>query len=349
MIENKINSSADELLEGLPKYINPLRLSASRVASFDKDGPGILTERKKVDSEAVDFGSIVDAIVSEEDLKGYLICDIVKPTASLLILAEHLLKIRDTYEDKSIIFDNLFVLSQVRELNLWKTVVKEETLINKFNNDQFWEYLNIMTTLGNRTLIPTELFEEAKELAHIIKNHDYSRSIFRLEDDQEILYQVKAEFEYNHFNFLSYLDIVKIDHFARTITGIDLKTGSNSSQEFMTSFMKYRYYIQGSLYLKALSQILKDLGLVGYDILPFQFLYVGRYQKQPLIYTMTEKWVEASLKGFTTRSGYIYRGIDELLELIDWHVTSSIYNETRVLHESNGSINLEDNFIEVNE
>lgn len=339
----------NELLEGIPKYINPLRLSASRLSSFDREGPRTLIQKSDISGEAIDFGSIVDAIVSESSLKEYHICDVVKPTASLLILAEHLLKIKNNYESTKVIFDVNFVVSQIKELSLWSKIVKPEVLISKFNSDEFWNYLYIMIISENKTLIPTELYNEAKELSYTIKNHHYTKKLFNITSDEEILYQVKAEFEYNHFNFLSYLDIIKIDHLNKTIKGIDLKTGSNSAQEFMTSFIKYRYYIQGSLYLQALNTIIKDLGLEGYEILPFEFLYIGRFQKQPLLYTLTDKWVEAAYNGFTTRSGYNYRGINELLELIDWHVTTSIYNESKYIYDNNGNINLEDNFITVNE
>ena len=149
------------------------------------------------------------------------------------------------------------------------------------------------------------------------------------------------------YKFLSFLDYIKIDHVNKTIRGIDLKTGSKPVADFMTNFVKYRYYLQGVIYQMALRAYTKENGIEHYDLLPFQFLYCGRYEKIPTTLEFGEKWETGALRGFTTTSGYKYKGLYELVDNIEWHWRNEVFNMSKEQYENNGLIQINDEFINV--
>jgi hypothetical protein len=126
----------------------------------------------------------------------------------------------------------------------------------------------------------------------------------------------------------------------------DLKTGKGSSTEFEESFVKWRYYFQAALYVKAFQEICDALELKDYTLEPFQFLYISRSDKTPLLFITTDKWIKAAWKGFRI-SKYIYKGIDEILEEIYWCWKNKEYIIPKRVAEANGVVELKDNFIEV--
>jgi cyanate lyase len=154
--------------------------------------------------------------------------------------------------------------------------------------------------------------------------------------------------EYKGFILRGIIDKILIDHKAKTIRFIDLKTGQGPVDEFISSFIKWRYYLQSAIYTLAYSEVCKILGLKDYKFLPFQFLYIGRSERIPLLFTVSKLWHKASIYGFTTKAGYKYKGLNELLEEVRWHVDNKVFDVTKKVHESNGSVLLEDSFISLN-
>ncbi len=321
--------------------IQDLRLSFSRVSEYDRNGPRSLIHRKKIEGEFLDFGSLVDDIICGEDIKKkYYIFDGEKPTAMLGTLCDCLINdYSDGYPD---LRESTVILRYIKDLNLWKTTKDDDKLLAKFTIEAK-AYVIAMIESKNKTLLTNMLVQEAEELAVIIKTHEFSKGL--IQGDLE--YQTKITFEFGNFKFLSILDFVKIDHVNKTIRGIDLKTGSKPVSEFLSNFIKYRYYLQGVLYQMALHNYAIDNNLEDYKVLPFQFLYCGRYEKLPTTLEFTEKWEQAALEGFTTTSGYKYRGLDELVENIEWHWRNEVFDMTREQYENNGHIKINDEYINI--
>jgi hypothetical protein len=323
--------------------ITDLRLSASRISDFDRNGPRTLLHKSKISGEFLDFGSLVDDMLQPGfNIKyKYYIFDGEKPTAMLGILCEELINILNN-PNKGVIIttDNELILATIKRLGLWKSTKDVDVLLNKFTVSAK-QYVEAMVASVGKTLITNILFHEAEEMVAILKTHEYSRDIYK----KDLLHQVEINFEYANFKFLSYLDYVGVNHENKTIKGIDLKTGSNSVSEFTSNFMKYRYYIQAMVYQIALNNYKYDNGLDDYEILGFEFLYCSRSEKIPTILLFTEKWENCALNGFTTTSGYKYRGLDELLESITWHWKNEVFNMTREQYENKGHIKINDEFI----
>lgn len=321
--------------------ITDLRLSFSRVSEFDRNGPRSLIDRQKISGEFLDFGSLVDDMLQPDfDINDkYYVFDGEKPTAMLGTLCDYFVEHLDKIK-----YDNLnkFILDSIKQLGLWKTTKDDDKLLAKYTKEAH-EYVVAMIESKNKTLVTNLLVQEATEMVSVLKTHEFSRD-FILGD---LEYQVEINFEIGNFKFLSFLDYIKIDHVNKTIRGIDLKTGSKPVSEFLSNFIKYRYYLQGQIYKMALYNYAIDNNLEDYVILPFQFLYCGRYEKIPTFLEVSNKWEEASLNGFTTTSGYKYKGLYELVDSIEWHWRNEVFNMSKEQYENNGFIQINDEFINI--
>jgi len=313
------------------------------LSDFDRNGAISLIRKTSVDNAGAKFGSIVDDMLfldkSSFDERYYLF-DGEKPSATLGVLCDIIIKnyveIPSKEEIQKIAMHN----------NFWNNIKKPELYLAKFDVPEFWEYLRVMFEINNRIIVTSSEFNNAQDLCQILLNHKYSKHI--LDNDLDNYYQVKFEYSYRDFKVKGILDILSVDHVNKKVIMTDLKTGKNPSMEFEDSFIKWRYYFQAALYTLTFKDTCKALGLEGYTMEPFQFLYISKSDKTPLVFKMTEKWLTAAWEGFSIGK-YVYRGIDELLDEIYWCWKNKEYEIPKRVVEANGVVELKDNFIIVNE
>ena len=325
-------------------------ISYSLLKSFDEHGPKALIERQTVYNKGIDFGSKLDDFTSlpkDEFNEKYLI---VQNTldGDLFKLAEII--VNDVTLNKSkLILNDARTINTINAIainaDLFKRIKKDESRIKKFDTPEFYEFLEFMYNNRDKEFITPDEYSKLLACQQSLFNHKSTKKYFNCGDYLEERYQVELNYEYKKRNIKCILDKVIIDHANKTIQGIDLKSGSVSAKEFMSNFFKFKYYLQGSLYQLGISKFINDLGLDDYEILPFKYIYLPTFDyNNPKTFILTDKWINASWNGFTTNSGYKYRGINELIDEINWHVRHQVFNETREFYE-NEEILLDDSFI----
>lgn len=324
-----------------------LTLSYSRLSDFDRNGPQALIRKSQVDNKGIKHGSIVNDLLVEKLTNEllfsnrYYIYDDNKPTAMLGQLCDIILINYEKLPDKET------VLKIVKNNSFWNNITKEETLIAKFNTNEFWEYLKIQFKIRDKLVITLDEHNSAKKTVNTLLTHEYSKNIFY--NDFENYHELPFQIIYNKFTFKGILDIFQIDHKNKKVYMIDLKTGSGKSETFLKSFIDYRYYYQGAIYRKAFEYFCNKFNLINYTLENFKFLFIGKSENIPIIFEFTEKWNQAAIKGFKTKSGYFYTGIDENLEKVYYHWKNNKYDFSKDVYEQNGNLILNDNFIDVNE
>lgn len=317
-------------------------LSYSKVSDFDRNGPIALIRPKKEETQALKIGSLVDNLLFESKeyiKKEYYVFDGEKPTATLGLLCDIIIK---NYTE---IPNREQVLQIIAHNNFWKRQ-KEDTLLSNFDIPEFWNYLKCMFETVNKTIVTTKDMSDATELKTILETHKYSKNIINPNEDNYNQYWF--EFNYLNFRFRGLIDKIIVNHKTKKVRFIDLKTGTDEALEFENSFVKWRYYFQGTIYTLAFSTVCKTLGLEGYTLEDFEFLYISKKEKIPLLFKMSKNWLKAGLKGFTIGK-YKYKGLDEICEEISWCVKNNEYLTPKNIVENNGEMYLKDNFIEINE
>jgi len=327
-------------------------ISYSLLKSFDENGPRVLIERKNVKTKSTEFGNRLDDFISlstEEFNEKYLIVQ-NKIEGDLLILAQNVAKsIKIEYDENNKYKKDTTdaIIKIISYLDLFKRIKKDETRILKFNNKEFYDLVDLIKSYPKKEFITPTEYSKLIECRSALYNHKSTKSYFNCEGNIEEIYQAEINYEYLGRNIKVILDKIIINHDKLTIQGLDLKSGSPATHEFIKNFFTYKYYIQGALYIKALNQYIIDRGLYGYTICPFKYIYQPTFDfNNPKVFVLTKKWIRAAFDGFTTNSGYKYRGIDELIIEINWHINNQVFNETKEFHENN-EIYLDDSFIHV--
>lgn len=316
-----------------------LKLSYSRISDFDRNGAKALLDKTRVDNQGVKMGSLIDDMLfSPDDFKTkYYVSKYNEPTATLGTLAGIITRHYDDIPDRD------EILAIIKRSNLWSTTKKDDLLFAKFETKEFYGYLEDFYQSRGKVLIDQEEKFKADEIIDILVNHNYSKHIFSA--DFEHHYQYKFEIKVKQFDLRGVIDIISVDHKNKTVSFIDLKTGSGSADEFTSSFIKFRYYLQAAIYQLAFDQIAQELGLEGYTLKPFEFLFMSLKDKTPIRYIVTDKWYNSALNGFETSGGYRYKGLYELLDNIYFHWKNKVYDVSQEVHQNNGIININDNFI----
>ena len=201
--------SLNQLLES--NEIKDLTLSYSKLSDFDRNGAMSLIRRNSAEGAAVKHGSLVDDLLVD-NMTGSNLCeekyykfDGEKPLATLGTLCDVILANYITVPT------NLDDIVDIIKLNkFWGNIKDENTLIKKFDNSEFWNYIDAMYEVGDRILITTEEYIDAMEMVSILKSHKYSKNV--IINDYENIYQHKFEMPYKGFLMRGILDLISIDH-----------------------------------------------------------------------------------------------------------------------------------------
>lgn len=321
----------------------PISLSYSRLSDFDRNGPIALIERTVEDSYALSFGAAVDEILMPSDDTSFedkfIITDFEKPSATSGKLVDVILS---NYTEMP---SDEEMLKICENSQFWASY-SDDKILETIKDNKVKDYLEIEFQRHVKHIISTKTYMDARNLADILRVHKYSKHIFI--NNHENINKFLLEFKIDGIVFKGEIDKLIINHDDKTIQIVDLKTGKASYDQFFRSFLMYRYYLQSYLYTKALEKLKEEMGLEDYTILPFKFLYIGRSEKIPIIYTVSEDWLNAAENGFTC-NGYSYNGYKKIIEDIIWHFDHNLYDLPREVFEKEGILELKSDFININQ
>lgn len=179
------------------------------------------------------------------------------------------------------------------------------------------EYFKDKMTSRGKILIKPEMWALASHTAATLITHPFTAKYFATGvKDVDIFYQFKFDTVVNGRRCKGMLDCLVVNHKAKVIIPVDLKTGESPCKDFPILYTTHRYYVQGGLYREALKSIVdNDFELMGYTVKEFEFVYISKLNPdRPMRFLVSEDMHQAALNGFTDRFGYEYRGIYDLLD-----------------------------------
>jgi len=286
--------------------------SYSLLKRIDESGPRALKYSKKYDSEAIDFGSLLDCkLITAHEFNNKFYFDATeKPTAQLLDLADYIIK----NELFHLTHDNEKLNDLSLELALFGGVKDYDKRVAKFDNDLFNNYIQAKIDSAGKTIFTPETLTECCEAEMIIKSHPNTSWIFNPSKDIEVLTQVMLIVNINGVDVKLMLDIVVINHQEKTVTPYDLKATDMHMPAFKHHFVKMKYYLQGSTYKEGVSAWMRDELQLGYALEDFKFIVYSRSDKFPFIWNMGSEWHKKGLYGFENVFGEKEKGVYELLD-----------------------------------
>jgi hypothetical protein len=319
-------------------------VSSSVLMQLAKGGINALKKREEEDddpdSRAIVIGKVTETLLLESDkLKDkFYISEIEKPTASLLVLANEVIKI---CKEKNIKIDSFntilehfnLVSETCKTLGLWNNIKNNDTWVNKWNLPVLWKYLEVNTSTNGKVLVSPQEHAIAQELSLILKNHVFTNNIFTVGKDEEVFVQHKLIFPYEKNQIKTMIDFIKVNHEKKEIYSYDVKTGWKSPELFSDVYYFRRYDIQEAIYTKALYHNYPD-----YKVYHLKFIYISssvRDYNYPIIAESIRPHIE-TFTGYFTKSGRWMKGINELLQ--DYNFYKKNNEIPREIYDNSGRL-----------
>jgi hypothetical protein len=296
--------------------------------------PKLVLNRAPLESDSLLAGSVVDCLLTgtEEEFKSrFVVSDITAtPTGQVLQFTEKIASLeQDTVEARQQIYKDLGI----------KSPATYEGFVKKWEENHGPAYLNFLKNTKDKKAVSALMYSDCKNLATSLKEHEFTAPYFNLGLDREFLNQFAIIFRVADVECKALLDKVIIDHLDKTIQPLDIKTTSEYQSNWLySSFIKYRYDIQGAFYTNAVVSWAKEK-YPDYSVLPFRFL-VGSFVQvnTPMVYQMSAKDLIAGAEGGTLSSGRKLKGYKSLIEDYKWHLEQDKWDYPRAVYQNRGKI-----------
>ena len=343
-------------------YSESTSASQSRLKIYTQDG--IISSKNKSDKELFYkeydhfiIGSGVDDLLTRGreifDKKYYKSNFDNKPSEKIMSIVQQIFTI---FPEKELDECDKEIIQACKEHNYQANWTNEQTKINKIYKEGL-DYFKHLKKAKGRQVISEKEYSKITTISNNLKNHSYTCKYFEDGPDVDIHFQVDIYWEYftksgEPVQCKSLLDMVRINHYDKTIRPIDIKTMGGDTINFVTSLRKRRYDFQAAFYTEALirSDFAKQLGLKDYKILPFKFLVESTTSPGiPLCFTIDNsllslgKWgrkqLTHKLGNYVVKVPKIY-GFDECINLYHWHNETGNKSGKRIIN-SKGELTID--------
>lgn len=272
-------------------YREDKALSYSNISRFDREGFNALaTLFDKISSPSLTFGSLVDTLLTETEevfKQTYAVVNIPSVTDQVQNVLEEIFRV--TQEEDLNKVDDAIIHSCCKKCNYyiddkWANKRKKEVLAGA-------GYYRIIAVYKDKKVISPDLYKKALDCKKALIGNPNTAKYF-LPDvfgDYENYYQLKFKGSYKSVNLRCMVDCLHVDHKAKTITPIDLKTTSKPEYNFPQSFITYRYAIQAQLYWTLIRAVLnRDEEYKDYELLDYKFIVVNKETLNPLVWEFNQ-------------------------------------------------------------
>jgi hypothetical protein len=264
--------------------------SYSTLAKYDREGFNNLDKLfEKVETPSLTFGSAVDSIITggmQEFEERFIVSDFAElPPESIMKIVKALF---DDCEADGLreIADSVIIryTEQMSYQLNWKPetrakVIKEKGLL----------YYSMLRAAEGRTVLDADTYSDVLKAVDALKTSPATSWYFEdnnpFSDIIERFYQLKFKATIDGIRYRCMMDEVIVDHAAKKIYPVDLKTSYKPEWDFYKSFVEWRYHIQARLYSRLLKEAIKnDEYFKDFEVLPYRFIVVNRKTLEPLVW-----------------------------------------------------------------
>lgn len=309
------------------EYRNAEGISRSLLSDFDDHPMNVKEPRESVESDAFRIGSAFDALMfqtADEWNERYYVSTTTPPTGMMVGMVEAAINIK--LADP---FGDVDVAELAFEASEYKPSYKK-TALTQF--ETFNDYINERCENDGKVCISQEEYDMMSRMKVNCLTDSSARRFFirNAHPDLELKFQVPVFWEQSGVTCKALLDIVLVDHAEKKIYPVDLKTTSSSIYHFASSFIKYKYYLQASMYTAAVEELFVNEISEGYTVENFKFIVVGTTGRNDVLtYTVSDADLQAGDYGYTDLYGNYHRGWITLLEDLSWHYENDLWKHPR--------------------
>lgn len=313
------------------------RLSYSALKDFDTDRKKfwrkyILKEDlPREDSDFMTMGTLVDYLKTEPDSidEHFVINTAPEPKPQMKTFCEILFNNKKQYKDLEFIALLHKSYEDLKANNGGKLSTGLEKYIINFNEDGVDYYQELIKSEGKIIITPEQL-ELAKAIVYKIDNCNAFKTI------GVIIPKVQVLFDYNKHDLKAELDEVE-DLSEGDWIIYDYKSSSFLETFFDNAYIKMKYYIQAYLYKIAFIQWCHQNNKECKSI-QFKFKVVDMTNYgDPLLYEVPESHDSAAKNGFWYKGSW-RKGVDQILEEIDYHTTNDKWGASMYALKNNSTI-----------
>lgn len=326
-------------------------INYSSLSALDSDP--IYVDKEFRETPSTIMGSVVDCMVTGGDYDERFITETVsRPSGKNGDIVEELIRVNsDDYlvgepiftEGNLVIFKEMFETAY-RKADINSRSMKLETALSNFLDKGGVQYYKFLLNKGDKTVVPYEMYSNAVDLVNTLKTHQYTKDYFKEvnNEDYQICFQVPIVYKLpasvgENIEGKALIDILLINHKEKCVIPVDLKTTSSKASEFSSSFIKWKYYLQCSLYTYGLQSI------CTYDVMPFRFVVAPTQDiYRPLIYRVSKKTIEIGrFGGNNPFTGTYMKGWEQLSKELVWLRETGKNVYPKEVYDNNGCLTID--------
>lgn len=335
-----------------PEYRQVEAISYSMLAGVDKT-PASLINKIKIESPSLTYGSAVDTLAfdgSDVFNEKFIINSGSTPTKPIQLIVDdivnniviqkgELVGTLDDY-DKQI----LVVAKTVEYGKGWNP----DTIIRKVKDEGGRDLFSFKKESAGKLILDSFEYQKVINSVNTLFTHPFTRHWINedMEVGYEVVYQFPILWTYKGRPAKCLFDIIGFDHAQKIIYPIDLKTSYDHVLAFPTNFLKWKYYVQSSLYSESLKYWkLDNPEYMNYRVDNFRFMIISSQDPFiPLMYKCTDETLYAGKNGGKINfHGNIeeVRGFDQLIDDMEWHLNESKFDYPKRIYDVNGELELD--------
>ena len=265
-------------------------LSYSTLSKYERSGFNDLdTLFDRIETPSLTFGSAVDSIITggrEEFDDRFIVADFPAVAPGILQIVNRAFA---SFSEK---YDNLDDIpnKEIIELtelygyqNNWKPETRAKVIKEKGT-----QYYRLLYLAKGKTVLDAQMYQDVLNTVEALKTSEATRWYFQADnpfEKIERLYQLKFKTRLGGVMYRCMADLIVVDHDAKTVQPVDLKTSSKKEWDFFKSFIDWRYDLQARLYWRIIRKVMdEDPYFKDFKLLPYQFIVANRTTLTPLVW-----------------------------------------------------------------
>ena len=265
-------------------------LSYSTLSKYERSGfNDLATLFDRIDTPSLTFGSAVDSIITggrKEFDERFIVADFPALAPTFLQIVKQLFANYSKEYDKldDIPDKDIIDLTEVVKFYPnWRAQTRAKAI-----KEQGGQFYRLLYLAKDKTVLDSQMYQDVLNTVDALKTSEATKWYFQEDspfENIERLYQLKFKANLNGIDYRCMADLIIVDHDAKVVQPVDLKTSSKKEWDFYKSFIDWRYDLQSRLYWRVIRATMDaDEYFKDFKLLPYQFIVVNKTTLVPLVW-----------------------------------------------------------------